>query len=137
MEQLPHEEMRGDLPPALLVVRRISALDVELTIADRAHGEARARVVGAELLAQRGIGDSKSHGPQFSRIHRPGAAAPQPSFEGFPTGAGSEQQGEHQSDQRPERDSSDDSDQGAPKEADELASLLRAGVAVPASRVAS
>lgn len=70
MEELPHQEVRGDLATGLLVVRGVGALDRELATAQRAHGEARARGVRAELLAQRGIRDSESYGPQFSSVHR-------------------------------------------------------------------
>ena len=64
MQELPHQQVRYDLAPPLLLVGRVRTLDVELPLADRAHGEARAYVVGAQLLAQRGTGDSESYGPQ-------------------------------------------------------------------------
>lgn len=65
MEERPDEQVRFDLTSALLVARRVGPLDIQLTSPDRPHGEARARVVAAQLLAQRGIWDSESYGPQF------------------------------------------------------------------------
>ena len=55
MQNLPDEEMRLDFPSGLLLVGGVGPLDVELPVADRAHGKAGARVVGAQLLAQRGV----------------------------------------------------------------------------------
>jgi len=51
MQELPHQEVRLDLAASLVVVRRIGPLDGELAVAQRAHGEARPRIVVAELLA--------------------------------------------------------------------------------------
>jgi hypothetical protein len=67
MEQLPHEQVRPDLTPTLLLVGRVGAFDLELLLADRARDEARPHVVAAQLLAKRGIGDSESYWPQFCR----------------------------------------------------------------------
>jgi len=64
MEERPDEQVRRHFTPLLILAGRVGPLDLELTIADRAHGEARAYVVGAQLLAQRGTGDSESYGPQ-------------------------------------------------------------------------
>lgn len=83
MQELPHKQMRGDLAPPLLLVGRVLTLDVELPLPDRAHGEARARVVCAQLLAQRGIGNSESYGPQFSKVIGAPPAPQQPSTGAF------------------------------------------------------
>jgi hypothetical protein len=55
VQDLPDKEMRLDLPSGLLLVGGVGPLDVQLPVADRAHGKAGARVVGAQLLAQRGV----------------------------------------------------------------------------------
>jgi hypothetical protein len=65
VEELPHEQVRADLAPGLLLVRCVRPVDLDLVLVDRAHAEARPRVVAAELLAERGVGDSDSKGPQF------------------------------------------------------------------------
>jgi hypothetical protein len=47
VQELPDEEMRADLAAPLLVVGRVRALDEEVALAGRAHGEARPHVVAA------------------------------------------------------------------------------------------
>jgi hypothetical protein len=83
VQQLPHEQVSGRFAPALLLGGRVWSFDLQLAIADRAHDEARARVVGAQLLEQRGVGDSESHGPQFCSLDRLGLSRRRPPFEGF------------------------------------------------------
>jgi hypothetical protein len=39
VEQLPHEQVRPDLAPTLLLVGRVGAFDIELLHADRAHAK--------------------------------------------------------------------------------------------------
>jgi hypothetical protein len=39
--------------------------------------------VGAEVLAQRGVGDSESYRPQICTVHRPTCAGGAPSFGGI------------------------------------------------------
>lgn len=64
MENAPDEEVRRDLPSPLLVVGGVRELDDQLRLAERLHGEARAREVLVELAEELRIPDSDRYGPQ-------------------------------------------------------------------------